>query len=244
MKTKRARRLVEVVAAGGNPNPRLLGGMSVEEIVQIYRADQERLASDRMKKTLQKRDTFRPRVVRNLTSKVIKWEPNSLRNLPAASSAAVALGLTHTDDVAVADLVVVMDLKELLFKSRCWLYLRGGAVAQLSYIASHGKSGACVVFHPAIAQKQLVIWASADFVVQHPVCHYMVDDAIGMPASKWTWFVGNHVEFIQRAHKRKNIVGLVTKAEFGAFPSDFARVFTATAFLEFICVVSAASQTQ
>ena len=60
MKTKRARRLVEVVAAGGNPNPRLLGGMSVEEIVQIYRADQERLASDRMKKLYRSVIRFAP----------------------------------------------------------------------------------------------------------------------------------------------------------------------------------------
>ena len=50
MNCKRARRLMETVAAGGNPHSDLLGGLSRAEIVDIYNAHQQHLQADRARK--------------------------------------------------------------------------------------------------------------------------------------------------------------------------------------------------
>ena len=73
MKRKRATRLVEVTAAGLDPGPGLLRGYSRAEIVDLYAANQERLADARQQNYHRKQLAFKPRVAQSLHGKSIKF---------------------------------------------------------------------------------------------------------------------------------------------------------------------------
>ena len=70
----------------------------------------------------------------------------------------------------------------------------------------------------------------------------MLERAVLSPSSKWTFFAGSNAEFLQRALRTKQLVGLVTQAEYNAFPRDFVRCMTSNAFLHFVCDVAPTSQ--
>ena len=72
MKRKRAARLVEITAAGADPDPGLLAGYSRAEIESLYTADQARLGQLRMQKHERKKLAFKPRVVHALHGKSMK----------------------------------------------------------------------------------------------------------------------------------------------------------------------------
>ena len=112
MTTKRARRLMEVVAAGVKVNENLLGGMTAQEVVGIYEADQARLSRGRQKATLARQKAFTPRAVPNVENMTVKWEPESLATDSAAARATAALGLKRANTAADADMVVVSDLQD------------------------------------------------------------------------------------------------------------------------------------
>ena len=93
MKTKRARKLMETVAAGTVVLTKLLGGMAREEVIDIYNADQQRLQAQRSKALDQKRAVFSPKRLVDLKGKRIFWEPQELADNPASRRASVALHL-------------------------------------------------------------------------------------------------------------------------------------------------------
>ena len=85
MRMKRARRLMEVIAAEVSVPQKKLGGMTKEEIVQIDRAYQELLSKGRAEDFEAKRNVFKPRTLLNLPGNTITWLPSdALGNTRAA----------------------------------------------------------------------------------------------------------------------------------------------------------------
>ena len=62
--------------------------------------------------------------------------------------------------------------------------------------------------------------------------------AVDSPASKWSFFAGNAVEFLTKAQKAKSLIGLVNRAEYAGFPRDFVRVRTANTFIHEMRIVN------
>ena len=91
--TKRARRLMEALASGVRPRAGMLADMTVDEIVGVYKADQERLRKGREKKTRALRAVFAPRVHQRLDGKLVKWFPPQLNEEAGARTAIRDLGL-------------------------------------------------------------------------------------------------------------------------------------------------------
>ena len=60
----------------------------------------------------------------------------------------------------------------------------------------------------------------------------LLHQAAGDPGSKWTWFVGNAAECLARALRVKSAMGIVTDAEYQAFPRDAANVKTSAGILQ------------
>ena len=78
MSTKRARRAMEFVASGGHLPAKEMGGMSREEIIDIYEANEARLKKNRETKDATKLAAFKPRAPPALHGKLVKWEPDAL----------------------------------------------------------------------------------------------------------------------------------------------------------------------
>ena len=227
-KTKRARRAMEFVATGGHLAEKEMGGMTREEIVDIYEANETRLKAQRAKKDATKSSTFKQRVP-DLSGKLVKWEPDAL----ACSATTRALRLRTSAVARGADLVVVADLQNVLLATQWEVYLRGGAIASVDYIKSAGAEGTLICFKPAVMSREWRVWMSAAFALRFPREATILGDAIASPGSKWTAFAGNNIEFVAKALRaKKTMDGLVTREEFNAFPRDFANVRTAVSFLE------------
>ena len=78
MKDKRSVRIMEFLANGGQLPEHLLGGLSRQEIVDIFEVNQKRLADERQKKNIVRRTAFAPRGAHDLTGKAVKWDPDTL----------------------------------------------------------------------------------------------------------------------------------------------------------------------
>lgn len=70
---------MEFLASGGHLPAHQLGGMSRQEIVDIFEANEARLEVDRQKKSNARQAAFAPKARRNLANAVVKWEPNTLQ---------------------------------------------------------------------------------------------------------------------------------------------------------------------
>ena len=233
-KNKRAHRLVEACAQGSTPPARLLNGMSPEEIVDLYTANEGRLQKDRDGREMKKRAVFAPRAHRALQGKAVKWlPPGAAAGASRACLDAIQeMHLTNAATVRTADLVAVLDLRDFQGLAKWEVYLRGGSVCQAEYLASRGASGACLTFKPATRARRWQLWTSAAWVAQQPREFLLLQQAAGDPGSKWTWFVGNAAEFLARALRVKSVMGIVTDAEYQAFPRDVANVKTSAGFLQ------------
>ena len=236
MKKKRATRLIEVTAAGGGSAPGLLRGFSRAEIVDLYTADQARLAKDRMRKHRRKQLVFTPRKAHALRGKSIKFEPA----LAAACCTAVMseLRLKAVADLGECD-IVCANLDDISPITKLHVYLNGGAIAQPEYLNSHGSSGSYIALRPSVHAQRREIWTSASFAVSNPRALQCLTDAMASEGSKWTWFAGSNKEFLCRALRVKSLCGLVTEAEFAAFPKGFANALTLNRFLHTIIVINA-----
>ena len=236
MKKKRAARLMEVTAAGGDPAPGLLGGYSRADIVDLYTADQARLHNDRRQKYQRKQLAFKPRAAQAMHGKSIHFEPAGV----AAQCTAVMCELRLK---AVADLgecdIVCANLDDLSPVTKLHVYLNGGAIAQPEYLNTHGSSGSYIALRPSVCVQRRQIWVSASFAVSTPRALQCLTDAMAIGGSKWTWFVGSNREFLQRSLRVKSLFGLVTAAEFDAFPKDFANALTLSRFLHKIIALDA-----
>ena len=89
-----------------------------------------------------------------------------------------------------------------------------------------------MTFKPATRARKRQLWASAAWVAQQPQEFLLLHQAAGDPGSKWTWFVGNAAEFLARALRVKSVMGIVTDAEYQAFPREVANVKTSAGFLQ------------
>ena len=80
MKVKRGQRLAEFLAAGGDLPANLKAtGLSREEIIDLFVANETRLAKAREKRCDIRRAAFLPREARDLTGKFVKWESADLQ---------------------------------------------------------------------------------------------------------------------------------------------------------------------
>ena len=140
--------------------------------------------------------------------------------------------LTNAATVREADLIAVLELRDFQGPAKWEVYLRGGSVCQAEYLASRGASGARLTFKPATQARRRQLWTSAAWVAQRPQEFLLLQQAAGDPGSKWTWFVGNAPEFLARALRVKSLIGIVTDAEYQAFPRDFANVKKSAGFLQ------------
>jgi len=233
-KNKRAHRLMEVCAQGSTPPARLLKGMSPEEIVDLYAANEGRLQQDRDRREAKKRAVFAPRPQRALQGKAVKWlPPGAAAGASRACHDAIQkMHLTNAATVREADLIAVLDMRDFQGPAKWEVYLRGGSVCQAEYLASRGASGARLTFKPATQARRRQLWTSAAWVAQRPQEFLLLQQAAGDPGSKWTWFVGNAPEFLARALRVKSLIGIVTDAEYQAFPRDFANVKKSAGFLQ------------
>ena len=130
-----------------------------------------------------------------------------------------------------ADIVVVADLAKVSSATQWQACLNGGSIAQLNYVTSGGAEGACIVFAAAVLASPRQIWTSAEFAARCPVQHALLQEAVAVRGSKWTFFAGSAVEFVTKALKTKSLIGLVTCAEYAAFPPNFVKVLTANNFI-------------
>ena len=174
-----------------------------------------------------------------LRGKAVMWLPGNLAKNTSAQTAAGKLGIKTASTITQADVVCVQDFaaKELtpLFKLK--LYLNGGRLAQLEYITTLGETGACITFKAAVRAKGLRVWLSRCFAERNPLRRAEMEAAIMSADSKWSWFVGNHVEFLRKAvgHKTNcKLVGIVSNDEFQNFPRGLANVMTFDGFLGYI----------
>lgn len=245
MNTKRGRRLMETIAAGLRPSREKLAGLAVEEITAIYQADQQRLAKERSTTSATKRKVFRPRAVLTMSGKTITWRPQMQDNeIPDEAKTAIReLKLKTTRDIDNADFVLTPNVGGLEQLVRWRLYLFGGALITLDFLTSRGEGGSCLIFRPAVEVKVMHVWASAGFSTTHPTAYDILDQAIGRPKSRWSWFVGSNVEFLTKALRTKSLLGLVTQSEYNGFPKDFVQCMTATMFLNRVCTIAPESQT-
>ena len=142
-----------------------------------------------------------------------------------------------------ADIVVVRDLKDMMMATKWKVFLTGGRVAQLEYIVTAGAKGTCLEYKSAVSNApRRQMWVSAAWAERNPQLLEILQDSIAHPTSVWAWFVGDNVEFVTRAARVKNIVGLVTTAEFNAFPAGLCNVYTSALFLGVLCKACPNSQ--
>ena len=142
--------------------------------------------------------------------------------------------------------VVIESLDALRYATKLRMFLCGGNVVQSDYIFSRGANGARLVYTPAVSIGCRQVWVSARWLgnERNQALYAIIDEAISLPCSKWRWFVGNSVEFVQRAaRKNTSVIGLVTNAERVGFPIEFKSVFTNALFLNEVCKLSSATQT-
>ena len=108
----------------------------------------------------------------------------------------------------------------------------GGRVAQLEYIVTARAKGTCLEYKPAVSNApRRQMWVSAAWAERNPQLLEILQDSIAHPTSVWAWFASNNIEFVRRAGRVKNIVGLVTTAEFYEFPAGLCNVYTSALFL-------------
>ena len=119
------------------------------------------------------------------------------------------------------------------------VYLNGGAITQPEYLNSHGSSGSYIALRPSVCVQRRDIWASASFAVSNPRAFQCLTDAMASDGSKWKWFVGSNTEFLQRALRVTSLCGLVTAAEYAAFPKGFANALTLSRLLHKIIAIDA-----
>ena len=141
-------------------------------------------------------------------------------------------------ELATAD-IVCANLDDISPVTKLHVYLNGGAIAQPEYLISHGTSGSYIALRPSVRVQRREIWASAAFAVSNPRAMECLGEAMASEGSRWQWFVGSNVEFLKRALKVKSLIGLVTAAEFAAFPKGFANAVTLSRFLHKIIVLCA-----
>ena len=235
MKGKRAYRFMQMLAAGGRaPRGSLPAGYSKKQLVDIYQANEARLAADRTKKGESKRSAFTPVARRSLTGKAVMWIPGDLAVSTSVQTVADKLRIRTATTIDKADIVCVRDFggRELTPFLKLQLYLNGGSLAQLEYITTLGKQGACITLQAAVRAHPLQVWLSTRFAERNPQKQAAIEAAIMSAGSKWTWFVGNNVEFLRKAAgAKKKLVGVVTNDEFNAFPRGLATVMTLDGFL-------------
>ena len=163
--------------------------------------------------------------------------------LPACLHACLSASLCACLIQAVAELatadIVCANLDDIPPVTKLHVYLNGGAIAQPEYLTSHGNSGSYIALRPSVRVQRREIWASAAFAVSNPRAMQCLQDAVASEGSRWTWFVGSNVEFLTRAMRVKSVCGLVTAAEFAAFPKGFANAMTLNQFLHKITIVDA-----
>ena len=165
-------------------------------------------------------------------------EPPGLATRSKGIVDAVAeLRLKTTTSIANADMVCAADFQHFNSLTKWYIYLNGGALVQAECIDSRGKPGACIALAPAVNTRAREVWVSASFAVNNPEVVRILEDAMGTDQSKWKWFRGSNHEFLARAMHAKHLVGIVTDAEFEAFPRGFVNVKTVRAFLIHICEV-------
>ena len=112
-------------------------------------------------------------------------------------------------------------------------------MAQIDYLESGGKRGACLKFSRAVALHR-DIWTSTTWAEQHPLLWEVLDAATQLPGSNWRWFVGGPIDFVTRSmslmtprgkQRYRTLLGVVTAGERAGFPANFANVYTSGALL-------------
>ena len=100
-----------------------------------------------------------------------------------------------------------------------------------------------MIYLPAVQSCKIQVWASAAFSLANPAAWGILDRAMQTPSSRWSWFAGNHVEFLTRATKTKSLVGLVTQAEHAAFPRGLCQCMAGAGFLRLVSRIDPRSPT-
>lgn len=138
------------------------------------------------------------------------------------------------------DYIVCADLEALSFHTKWHSFLHGARLAQLAYIVSGGSKGACLNYNPVVSFSKKSVWTSAGWAEKHPALLAVLETAVALPCSKWSFFVGSNVEFVTRVmtQQKQQLLGLVTTSERRGFPQNFEPVFTANHFLAFISRLS------
>jgi hypothetical protein len=244
MQNKRAMRLVENIANGLRPSNDVdLGGMTPEQITRIYRLNEERLQKDRDKVVTLKSLCFAIRLPTILHGKSVMMASNIAMDdqLTRVSS---KLSLRTIKCVWDVDMFIMTTLDDVKESVKLWLFLAGGCLVQREYVMSEGLTGTGLVYNAAVHTPCKEIWASASWVLKHPVLFGLLDRALSRPGSRWKWFIGSNVEFVTRGIRTpKQLTGLVTGAEKKGFPANFHNAVTTEAFIANVCSISTASQT-
>ena len=94
--------------------------------------------------------------------------------------------------------------------------------------------GACLVYEPIVSVGRRLLWTSKLLQV--------LELAVGKPCSKRTFFAGDNADFVARAARDDNLIGLMTSEEYSKFPANFLNVHTCMRFLEMACKLSPMSQ--
>lgn len=102
--------------------------------------------------------------------------------------------------------------------------------------------GACLVYEPIVSVGRRLLWTSTAWAKRHPKLSQVLELAVGKPCSKWTFFAGDNADFVARAARDKNLIGLTTSEEYSKFPANFLNVHTCMRFLEMACKLSPMSQ--
>ncbi len=179
--------------------------------------------------------------MRGLTGKVIKFEPSSLGDTAESMEIMSELHLKTTTELKDADIVCAAHFENVSLLSKLYVYLNGGLLAQFEYISSHGKAGTCLAMAPAARARKHKVWVSALFAERNLQKVDVIMQAVDLPGSKWTWFVGANHEFLTKAMRDKSAIGIVTNCEYSVFPQGVASVMTCNGFLHHICTVSSES---
>ncbi len=125
------------------------------------------------------------------------------------------LRMLERKDRNLATLFIVEDLNHIGQRVHLNPSLRGGYVATPECLTSVGTKCLMVAYSVAIANRR-TMWVSSAFVDAHPTLFEILETAVALRQSSWTWFTGSADEFVHKVGRtracRENL-GLVALAE-------------------------------
>ncbi len=217
---KRRKRLVEAHLEGQTVQSDLPGDFSTleKEYEKKERLNEKRrLAAQKHRQNVLSRLTSRnrPLPIRMRHMKVFFAPSLPASTLQQLRARASVLRMFECKDRNVATLFIVEDLNHIGQRVHWNLALRGGYVATPEYLTSVGARGLIVAYNAAVANHRTV-WVSSAFADTHPTLCKILETAVALHQSSWTWFAGSADEFAQRVGRTRacrEILGLVTMAE-------------------------------